>query len=131
MPEVDVFFNAALTAFSIGAAASLGSIGRPAQARIIAFTAALLGAMLLTAASVIAIAHGSTTIWYLPSGVPLFTWTVRLDPLSAFFSLALGILAIAVSIFSFGYIRDWEGRRNIGVLGFFYNILLLSLAVVF
>jgi hydrogenase-4 component B len=51
--------------------------------------------------------------------------------MSAYFSLALGILASAVSIFSFGYLREWEKRSNVGVLGFFYNILLLSLVLVF
>ena len=51
--------------------------------------------------------------------------------MSAFFGLALGLLAVAVSIFSFGYLRNWEGRKNIGILGFFYNILLLSLTLVF
>ena len=63
--------------------------------------------------------------------MPLFSWTVRLNALSAFFNLALGILAAAVSIYSFGYLREMEGRRNVGVLGFFYNLLLLSLTLVF
>ena len=62
---------------------------------------------------------------------PLFSWTMRLDPLSAYFSLTLGILAAAVSMYSFGYLRHMEGRRSLGALGFFYNVLLLSLTLVF
>ena len=54
-----------------------------------------------------------------------------MTPLGAFFCLALGILGTAVSIYSFGYLRDMEGRRNLGALGFFYNILFLSLTLVF
>jgi hydrogenase-4 component B len=73
----------------------------------------------------------SAEIWSLPSGVPLFAWTVRLTPLAAFFNLGLGILAAAVSIYSFGYVRSMEGRRNVGALGFLYNLMLLSLALVF
>ncbi len=67
----------------------------------------------------------------LPFGVDLFSWTIRITPLAAYFNLVLGILATAVSIYSFGYVREMEGRRNLGVLGFFYNILLLSLTLVF
>ncbi len=83
------------------------------------------------AASSIALLHGATELWTLPFGVPLFSWSVRIDPLSAYFNLALAILAAAVSVYSFGYLRHMEGRRGLGALGFFYNILLLSLTLVF
>ncbi len=92
---------------------------------------ALLGALLETAASAVALTQGATASWNLPCGVALFSWTVRLDPLSAFFSLALGLVAAAVSIYSWGYLRDGEAHRGVGLLGFFYNVLLLSLALVF
>jgi hydrogenase-4 component B len=82
-------------------------------------------------ASASAIAHPAATVWTLPFGVPLFSWSVRLDALSAYFNLALAILAVAVSVYSFGYLRHMEGRGNLGALGFFYNILLLSLTLVF
>lgn len=85
------------------------------------------------AAAAMALADGAGTAaeWSIPCGVPLFSWTVRLDPLSAFFTLALGIVAAAISVFSIGYLKDWEGRKSIRTLGFFYNVLLLSLALVF
>ena len=92
---------------------------------------ALPGALLETAASAAALAHGGTAAWNLPSGVGLFSWTVRLDPLSAFFGLALGIVATAVSIFSFGYLRHDGNSAGAGLLGFLYNSLLLSLTLVF
>ncbi len=54
-----------------------------------------------------------------------------MDPLSAFFNVTLAALAAAVSLYSFGYLRSMEGRRNLGAFGFFFNLLLLSLALVF
>jgi len=71
------------------------------------------------------------TKWNLPFGVPLFAWTVRLNALSVCFQLALWLLAAAVSVYSFGYLRKMEGRRNTGILGFFYYVMPLSLPLVF
>jgi hydrogenase-4 component B len=131
VPRPDLLFNAGLIAYLSGAAASLACIRWPRGARRLAFGLALLGALLELAASGIALVQGAQASWNLPCGVSLFSWTVRLDPLSAFFGFALALVAVAVSVFSFGYLRNWEGRKNIGVLGFFYNILLASLTLVF
>jgi hydrogenase-4 component B len=129
--SAEPLFNSGLTAYLAGALAGLVCMRRPAAARRLVFGLALLGALLETAASWIALTRATPASWNLPSGVALFSWTVRLDPLSAFFGLALGVLAVSVSIFSFGYLRSWEGKRSIGLLGFFYNVLLLSLTLVF
>ncbi|HYL38048.1 MAG TPA: hydrogenase 4 subunit B [Bryobacteraceae bacterium] len=131
MPAAELLFNAALIAYVLGAAAGLFLAAGPARARFAAFLLALAGASLELVSSALACIQGLNLSWSLPCGVPLFSWTVRLDPLSSFFSLALALLGVAVSIFSFGYLRDWQGRKNIGILGFFYNLLLLSLALVF
>jgi hydrogenase-4 component B len=127
----DLLFNSGLIAYLAGAAAGLACSRRPAPARILAFGLALVGALLESAASVIALTQGAPAGWSLPCGVPLFSLTVRLDALSSFFGLALALLAISVSVFSLGYLRDRQGRRGVGLLGFFYNVLLLSLTLVF
>ncbi|MCL4402131.1 MAG: hydrogenase 4 subunit B [Acidobacteria bacterium] len=127
---MSALFAAGLIAWLIGALASLAGSRRAAMARILAFGMALLGALLELVASAIAIARGASETWNLPCGIPVFAWTVRLDALSAYFNLALAILAIAVSVYSFGYLRHMEARK-MGILGFFYNILLLSLTLVF
>ncbi len=119
-------FSGGLCAYLAGAAASLASFGSPRRARIAAFSLALIGALLEIAAAAIAIGQPAAT-WNLPLGGPFFSWTVRLNALSAFFNLALGILAAAVSVYSFGYMRG----KKAGVFGFFYNVLLLSLTLVF
>jgi len=129
--QPSAFFNVGLIAYATGAILALLFSRRPALARLIGCGMALLGALLEVTASALAIVHGTTELWTLPFGVPLFSWSVRLDPLSAYFNLALAILAAAVSVYSFGYLRHMEGRRGLGALGFFYNILLLSLTIVF
>jgi len=130
-PIVEPLFNAGLIAYLAGAAAGLAGIRSPRLARRAAFGLALAGALVEIAAAVYSLWHGAEAAWILPFGVPLFSWSVRVNALSAYFNLVLGILGVAVSVYSLGYVRGMEGRRNVGFLGFFYNILLLSLTLVF
>ncbi len=52
------------------------------------------------------------------------------DGLSAFFILVISIAALAVSIYSTGYVREYFGKKNIGYLGFLYNVFVLSMILV-
>jgi hydrogenase-4 component B len=122
---------AGLAAYLAGALISLSGFRSPRRARLGGFTFAIAGAVLELLAAAIVLGNGTTVSWSLPCGIALFSWTVRLNALSAFFNLALGTLAVAASIYSLGYLRAWEGRRNIAGLGFFYNVMLLSLTLVF
>ncbi len=114
-----------------GAMASLVLWRKPVAARRVSCAAALAGSVLDLFASSYAIFSGSATVIGLPFGNPVFSWAVRIDPLSAYFNVTLGLLAAAVSLYSFGYLREMEGRRNLGAFGFFFNLLLMSLALVF
>ncbi len=104
---------------------------KPSDARRVACAAALAGSLLDLVASALAIFSSSPEVIGLPFGNPIFSLTIRIDPLSAYFNLTLAVLAAAVSLYSFGYLKEMEGRRNLGAFGFFFNLLLLSLALVF
>src|ERR1039458_6185847 len=112
MPSVEVLFSGGLAAYLAGALAGLAAWRRPAAARIAGFGLAVAGTLLEGAASAVALVHGTGATWTLPLGTALFPWTVRLDPSSAYFSLALAFLACAVSVYSFGYVRPMEGDRK-------------------
>jgi hydrogenase-4 component B len=130
MPLYSGLFTVGVAVYMAGAASGLAAFRKPRAARLWTCGLALAGALLEIVASAAALA-GPAVTWNLPFGATLFSWTVRLNPLSAYFNLALGILAAAVSIYSLGYLQPMEGRRNPGALGFFYNLLLLSLTLVF
>ena len=66
-----------------------------------------------------------------PSLIPYLKLTVKLDPLGAFFVLIVSFLALALSVYSFGYVRGFYGRKSVGVLAAFYNALLLATTLVF
>ena len=91
----------------------------------------LAGAVLEFSASLAALFAASDLTWSLSSGIPYLSYTVRLDPLSAYFNLALSLLAASVSVYSFGYLAHSPARRSPGLFCFFLNLLLLSLTLVF
>jgi len=90
----------------------------------------LVAAIVGTIASISALT-GGTVEWAISPGLPLFQYSFCLDPLSAFFVFILSVLGIAVSIYSFGYLESMERRRNVGLIGFLLNGLMLSMMVVF
>jgi hydrogenase-4 component B len=128
---IAALFLTGIIVWLAGALACLALWRRPARARQVACGAALAGSLLNLFASAAAIFSASPIVIGLPFGNPVFTWAVRLDPLSAYFNVTLAALAAAVSLYSFGYLKEMEGRRNLGAFGFFFNLLLLSLVLVF
>ena len=65
----------------------------------------------------------------LPLGLPDLPFHLRLDSLSAFFLLLLGVTAAGISIFSAGYFRDSEGSAP-GLLCLQYHTFLAAMALV-
>ena len=70
------------------------------------------------------------TFSYDLSGGSYLKFGFFIDRLSAFFILVISISVLAVSIYSTGYVREYFGKKNIGYLGFLYNIFILSMVFV-
>ncbi len=70
------------------------------------------------------------TFTFALSGSSFLKFGFFVDRLSAFFILVISITAFAVSIYSTGYVREYFGKKNIGYLGFLYNIFILSMLLV-
>ena len=121
-------FALSLAAYSTGALASLAIWRKPALCRYICCGSALAGAIFERVNKEVPIAP---LRWSISSGIPLFAYSFDYDALAGFFNLTLAILAGAVSIYSFGYLKEFEGKRNIGFFGFLFHLLLLSLTIVF
>lgn len=122
--------TAALVAYLAGAAVSLLCRKRAWVARVCGCGFALAGAALTAVSSALALVFG-TAEWTLGSSIPLYAYRFALDGLAAYFNLALSVLAVAVSIYSFGYLESMDAKRNLGVLISLFNGLLLSLTIVF
>jgi hydrogenase-4 component B len=66
----------------------------------------------------------------LPSTIPLLSFSIRLDPLSAFFVLTISLAALAASIYAIGYVGHFQGRVSVAALGSLYNAFLCSMILV-
>src|SRR5437867_6856082 len=102
---------------------------------LLSFGIATLAALFGVGASLVLLAGDASsfdTRWhFLQSAIPYLKFSVRLDPLSGFFVLVASLLGLALSIYSLGYARSFYGRKNVGLLGAFYNALLLATTLVF
>lgn len=119
-----------LLAYAAGSAGSLLCLRNASRARLISVVFGAAGGLVQVWVSLATILEGNSVSWSIPSGVPILDMALRLDPLSAIFTLALGVVAIALSIYSFGYTSELTASRS-AILGFFFNLELLSLSVVF
>src|SRR5438876_3400950 len=108
---------------------------RERLANVFSFGAASLSALVGLLAGLFFLAGGNGTPApqneLLPALNPYIRFTVRIDALGAFFLLIVSLLGFALSTYSLGYVRGFYGRKNVGVLGAFYNSLLLATTLVF
>ena len=110
-------FTLSVAAYLIGACASLASWRKPALARRVCCGTALVGAALGGLAAVLGLLQGIPVRWSISSGIPLFAYSFSYDALAGFFSLALAILAGTVSIYSFGYLKQFEAGGTLASSG--------------
>jgi len=124
-----------LCGYGVGAVAGLAFMRREKLANIVSFGAGTLGALSGLLAALLALSSGAGSpapqFELLPSLIPYLKFTVRLDALGAFFLLIVSLLGFALSAYSLGYAKGFFGRKNVGVLGAFFNALLLATALVF
>lgn len=127
--------KAALWIYALAGLASLLALRKEKLANLLGFGGAALAGLCGIGAALIFLLSGradpaaSFDLW--TSLVPYVQLTVKLDALGAFFLLILSVLAVALSIYSLGYVKGFFGRKSVGILGAFYNALLLATTLVF
>ncbi|MBW6470050.1 MAG: hydrogenase 4 subunit B [Methanosarcinaceae archaeon] len=70
------------------------------------------------------------TLSFTIAGSSIMPVSFFIDDLAAFFILTLSIIVFAVSIYSMGYVKEYYGKKDIGYLGFLYNIFIISMILV-
>src|ERR1039458_10395292 len=115
-----------------------GAIGiagllRPRGSRLVARVLFPLGAVVCLLVAVVAavflISGQAAQVMILPLGLPDLPFHIRLDALSAFFLLLIGVAGAGISTFSAGYFRVGEGTAP-GLMGLQYHVFLASMVMV-
>jgi len=126
MAVVEALLAVMLVAYPSGALAALGLRG--AAGRGLVAAGALVGALAGLALGAVCLAVGlapTVTAAFLP----LTGFMLRVDGLSAFFLIVIGVVGAAVAVYGFGYSAAYDGRYSVAMLGAMLNVLLLSLSV--
>ncbi|QWR78807.1 hydrogenase 4 subunit B [Candidatus Magnetomonas plexicatena] len=96
----------------------------------ISFSVSALASLSCAIAGLWALSNGITQQLTLPIGLPALPFHLRLDQLSGFFMVIIGLLSFYVSIYSMGYVgglsRELPTRRLI----VFYNLFVAAMFVV-
>ncbi|MHB8482646.1 MAG: hydrogenase 4 subunit B [Nitrospiria bacterium] len=103
---------------------------QPRFQNLIAHGAAMAASAACVVLGVLGLFANSPLIFYSPSTLPLISIQFRLDTLSSFFILVISLSGLPVSLYAMGYVREFEGRYPMGVLGSLYNAFLLSMTLV-
>src|SRR5579872_4176817 len=108
-----LFLKAALWTYAVGAAGSLLFMRRDWLATLVGFGGAILAGSFGLAAALLFLVSAppqpasSFDLW--TSLIPYLRLTVKLDPLGAFFLALLSLMAVALSIYSLGYVKIFYG----------------------
>jgi hydrogenase-4 component B len=102
----------------------------------VSFIASLAASILTVAISISVLILGfegqdALRVSYLQNATPVGSVIdFMLDDKAAFFTLVVGLVSSAVSIYSIGYAKGYLGKRNVSALGFLFNIFILSMILV-
>ncbi len=117
-----------LTVFAyVGGALAALSV-RGAAGRALTAIGAVAGSLATLALGLWSLGAGVTPTLALPV-LPFSGLALRVDGLSAFFLVVVGVAGVAVGAYGFGYSAHYEGRYSLRLLGVTLNLLLLSLAI--
>lgn len=93
------------------------------------FPVGALAGLILALASIDSLVHSQVQTKELKLGLPQLPFHLRMDSLSAFFLLILGLASFGISLFAAGYFRDGEGTAP-GLLCLEFHFFLASMALV-
>ena len=96
----------------------------------VSFSLTAIASLSAVAAGVWAVAGGALEKVVIPLGLPDLPFHLRLDLLSGYFLVVVGLLAFFVSIYSIGYVKAFLGLRPVTSLVVFYTLFLSGMFLV-
>jgi hydrogenase-4 component B len=130
--DASALLPAALIGHALTIAATFVSARRTAWCRTIAFTGSALASALMTVAAVSVLASGRPLAGILfAHDASALVVDYVVTPLSAWFLLLLGAVAIPVAVYSIGYMAHAVRPSRTAAVGIAFNALIAAVGVVF
>jgi len=114
-----------------GALLALCLNSRPAAARRAGALSAAAAAAAGLVPALLTLFSSRTETLLLPWRVPLGSFSLRLDPLSALFLVPLFLLTGLGAVYGAGYLKAYEGRKPLGLAWAAFNLLAAAMLLVF
>ena len=124
------FFLWGLAVIFIGGLASLISGRKATLASCFGVTGAVAGSAIAAVPAFRVLFSGTVESFRFDWAMPFGSFFVQIDPLSAVFLIPILVLSAIAAIYGVGYLWAYRGKKNLGVAWFFYNLLLLGMALV-
>jgi len=109
----------------------LAAWGVPRRAAAwVGVTGAIVGSLVGLIPAIHVLADGTTVAAQAPWNLPLASFAIAIDPLSAFFLLPVFSLSALTAVYGFGYLKHHRGRGRAGTPWLWSNLLTASMAAV-
>jgi hydrogenase-4 component B len=103
---------------------------RPSRATTVAWVSNLIGGTLGLVAALSGLLGGDRLAFRMAWSIPGGALHLEMDPLSAFFLVPIFLLGMLGAFYGVGYLRNHSVQSDLGPAWFFYNTLIVSMAVV-
>ncbi len=121
----------AVTCALLSSTVALGADRFPVLLRQVAFIFLGLAGLSAVIGGGTVLIENSVITEQLPLGLSWMSWNIRLDPLSGFFLVIIGLITTAVSLYGPGYVREFEhGHYPLSVLGVFTGLFVAGMMLV-
>lgn len=127
---MQTLFILILSTFTLGALLSLIFRKNANLSNKVSNSASIMGSVMGIGMAISLLVSKSFFSFVVPTSFPLFTISVHIDALSAFFILIISLIALPASLYGIGYMKQYSQKYNLGVFGFFYNFFLLCMVLV-
>ncbi|EIJ43007.1 formate hydrogenlyase subunit 3/multisubunit Na+/H+ antiporter, MnhD subunit [Beggiatoa alba B18LD] len=125
------FIGLAIACALMASGVSLLADRYPVLLRYVSFSLLGCAGVSATLSGGIVVAENLTLTTQLPLGLPWLAWHVRLDPLSGFFCMIIGIITASISLYAPGYVREFlHGQYSLAVLGLFTGLFIAGMLLV-
>ncbi len=131
MQPIPLLITITLTAAFASSIVAVGFNRYPAVIRILSSFLLVISGIAAVTGGIWTLIEGTTTVFMLPFGLPWLQWHFRLDALSGFFFIIVGLGTTAANLYAPSYLRELsQDRSTLATLGWFQGLFIAGMLLV-